>query len=65
MQGYVVLGDAPALMKVLEDVFTDEFMQANSRFESFYLHFRSNFAHIFVVQKIIIFFLYTQTFTFL
>ena len=35
MQGYVVLGDAPALMKVLEDVFTDEFMQANSRFESF------------------------------
>ena len=35
MQGYVVLGDAPALMKLLEDIFTDEFMRAHSRFENF------------------------------
>ena len=35
MQGYVVLGDAPALMKLLEDIFTDEFMQQHTRFENF------------------------------
>ena len=35
MQGYVVLGDAPALMKLLEDVFTDAFMRENSRFDNF------------------------------
>lgn len=34
-QGYVFLGDAPELMKLLEDIFTDEFMQQNTRFESF------------------------------
>ena len=35
LQGYVVLGDAPALMKLLEDIFTDEFMREHTRFENF------------------------------
>ena len=34
-QGYVTLTDAPELMKLLEDIFTDEFMQRNTRFENF------------------------------
>ena len=34
-QGYVFLGNAPELMKLLEDIFTDEFMQRNTRFENF------------------------------
>ena len=34
-QGYVFLGNAPELMKLLEDIFTDEFMQQNTRFENF------------------------------
>ena len=34
-QGYVFLGNAPELMKLLEDIFTDDFMQQHTRFESF------------------------------
>lgn len=33
--GYEYIPDAPALMKLLEDIFTDDFMQENTRFESF------------------------------
>ena len=29
-QGYVHLDDAPELMKLLEDIFTDEFMQQHA-----------------------------------
>ena len=34
-RGYVFLDNAPELMKLLEDIFTDEFMQQHTRFESF------------------------------
>lgn len=34
-QGYVSLTNAPELMKLLEDIFTDEFMQQHTRFENF------------------------------
>lgn len=34
-QGYVFLENAPELMKLLEDVFTDEFMKKHTRFENF------------------------------
>lgn len=34
-QGYVFLENAPELMKLLEDVFTDEFMKQHTRFENF------------------------------
>lgn len=34
-QGYVSLTNAPELMKLLEDIFTDEFMQEHTRFENF------------------------------
>ncbi|HJA62983.1 MAG TPA: hypothetical protein H9719_02500 [Candidatus Intestinimonas stercoravium] len=34
-QGYVHLDDAPELMKLLEDIFTDEFMQQHTRFDDF------------------------------
>ena len=34
-QGYVFLGNAPELMKLLEDIFTDDFMQQHTRFENF------------------------------
>ena len=34
-QGYVSLTNAPELMKLLEDIFTDEFMQKHTRFENF------------------------------
>ena len=33
--GYEYIPDAPALMKLLEDIFTDDFMRENTRFESF------------------------------
>ena len=34
-QGYVFLDNAPKLMKLLEDVFTEEFMREHSRFDDF------------------------------
>ena len=34
-QGYVFLDNAPELMNLLEDIFTDAFMQAHTRFENF------------------------------
>lgn len=34
-QGYVSLANGPELMKLLEDVFTDEFMQQHTRFDDF------------------------------
>lgn len=34
-RGYVFLDNAPELMKLLEDIFTDAFMQQHTRFESF------------------------------
>ena len=34
-QGYVFLKDAAKLVRLLEDIFTDEFMQAHTRFQSF------------------------------
>ncbi len=34
-QGYVTLTNGPELMKLLEDVFTDEFMRQNTRFDDF------------------------------
>ena len=34
-EGYVFLPNAQELMKLLEDVFTDAFMQENSRFDDF------------------------------
>ena len=34
-QGYVTLHDGAALLKLLEDIFTDAFMQAHTRFENF------------------------------
>ncbi|MBM6924385.1 hypothetical protein [Pseudoflavonifractor phocaeensis] len=34
-QGYVSLANGPELMKLLEDVFTDEFMRQHTRFDDF------------------------------
>ena len=34
-QGYVFLDKAPELMKLLEDIFTDAFMQQHTRFDNF------------------------------
>ena len=34
-QGYVFLDNAPELMKLLEDIFTDAFMQQHTRFDNF------------------------------
>lgn len=34
-QGFVTLGGGPQLMTLLEDIFTDEFMQQHTRFENF------------------------------
>ncbi len=34
-QGYVFLDNAPELMKLLKDIFTDEFMQQHTRFDNF------------------------------
>lgn len=34
-KGFVFLENAPELMKLLEDIFTDDFMGDNTRFESF------------------------------
>lgn len=34
-QGFVFLDNAPELMKLLEDVFTDEFMKEHTRFDNF------------------------------
>ena len=34
-QGYVFLKDATKLVRLLEDIFTDEFMQAHTRFQNF------------------------------
>lgn len=34
-QGYVFLDNAPQLVRLLEDIFTDEFMRAHTRFQSF------------------------------
>ena len=34
-QGYVFLKDAAKLVRLLEDIFTDEFMQAHTRFQNF------------------------------
>lgn len=34
-QGYVYLDDGPGLMKLLKDIFTDEFMQQNTHFQNF------------------------------
>ena len=33
-RGYVFLDNAPELMKLLEDIFTDEFMQQHTRFDN-------------------------------
>ena len=33
--GYVMLRNGTALMKLLEDIFTDDFMRENTRFENF------------------------------
>ena len=33
--GYVFLDNAPELLKLLEDIFTDEFMREHTRFENF------------------------------
>ena len=34
-KGFVFLENAPELMRLLEDIFTDDFMQEYTRFESF------------------------------
>ena len=34
-QGYVYLPDAPSLVKLLKDIFTDEFMKEHTRFNDF------------------------------
>ena len=34
-KGFVFLENAPELMRLLEDIFTDAFMQAHTRFENF------------------------------
>ena len=34
-KGFVFLDNAPELRKLLEDIFTDEFMRAHTRFENF------------------------------
>ena len=34
-QGYVLLDNAPELMRLLEDIFTDSFMQEHTRFDNF------------------------------
>ena len=34
-KGFVFLDNAPELIKLLEDIFTDEFMRAHTRFENF------------------------------